>query len=81
MALSQDECEWLDKFFEQSEDAGLTGWNETFVDDQRTRYAQYKAEIRLSPMQWKQLFRIASEEIDLALPPGQEAPPPRSWDR
>ena len=69
MALSSSENSWVESFLDAAEDANLGDWDTRFVADQRKRWGEYGADIRLSPKQWQQLFRI-SVSIGHELPEG-----------
>lgn len=79
MALSDDEVQWLEGLLDLTEDAGLVGFEENFVADQRKRFKEYGAEMRLSPKQYNILFGIA-EDCGYDLPPGKVYDRP-AWKR
>lgn len=79
MPLSADEVEWLQGLLDVTEDAGLVGFEETFMADQRKRFQEYGAEIRLSPKQWNICYGVA-EDCGYSLPPGKSYDRP-AWKR
>lgn len=60
MALSEEQTNWLETFFAQCDTnaAKLSQWETNFVTDQKTRYEEHGAEIRMSPKQWAVLNKI-----------------------
>lgn len=70
MALSSNENEWLEDFFNQVEgDPSLSDFERNFIGDQIDRYKQYGAEMRLSSKQWQVMFRTANK-FKIAIPDG-----------
>jgi hypothetical protein len=56
--LTQDEAKLLSAMFDEINDDQLKGWDYSFIKDQRERYEEYGATLRLSPKQWSQIRRI-----------------------
>lgn len=60
MSLSETQIDRLTEILEAAENASgrLTSWQNGFIDDMRTRYEEWGANLRVSPKQWDKLEEI-----------------------
>lgn len=60
MALSDEQVDWLEKFFEACEqnEGKLGNWESSFVADMKARFEKYRDTMFVSDKQGNQLRRI-----------------------
>lgn len=65
MAITKDECIWLDKIKanidKQWEE--LNDWEKKFIEDMLARYDQYGQKLMVSPKQWTAITKISDKII------------------